>query len=101
MLSMRKIQEVLRLKHELHFSNRAIARSCSIPRGTVANYLERARAAGLSFRDPTTSGIIDPAKAGFVLKHQADRALGSLLLDDLSHHPGEFFLNVCWRVVST
>lgn len=52
MLSMRKIQEVLRLKYELHLSNRAIARSCTIPRSTVANYLQRARAAGLGWPLP-------------------------------------------------
>jgi transposase len=61
MLSMRKIQEVLRLKHELHFSNRAIARSCSIPRSTVANYLARARAAGLSWPlpDPWDESLLE------------------------------------------
>jgi transposase len=52
MLSMRKIQEVLRLKHEFHFSNRAIARSCSLSHSSVANYLQRARAAGLSWPLP-------------------------------------------------
>jgi transposase len=52
MLSMRKIQEVLRLKHEFHFSNRAIARSCSLSHSSVANYLRRTRAAGLSWPLP-------------------------------------------------
>jgi len=51
-LSMRKIKEVLRLKFELHLKNRAIARSCSIPHSTVANYLRRAGAAGLSWPLP-------------------------------------------------
>jgi transposase len=46
-LSMRKIKEVLRLKFELQLKNREIARSCSIPHSTVANYLSRAGAAGL------------------------------------------------------
>jgi transposase len=46
-LSMRKIKEVLRLKFELGFANRQIARSCSINHSTVADYLYRAKAAGL------------------------------------------------------
>src|SRR5262245_47842186 len=51
-LSMRKIKEVLRLKFELQLKNREIARSCSIPHSTVANYLRRASAAGLSWPLP-------------------------------------------------
>lgn len=47
-LSMRKIREVLRLKFGLGLKNRAIARSCSIPRSTVANYVFRATQAGLT-----------------------------------------------------
>jgi transposase len=46
-LSMRKIKEVLRLKFELGLGNRQIARSCSINHNTVADYLRRAKAAGL------------------------------------------------------
>src|SRR5437870_13538927 len=44
---MRKIKEVLRLKFELGLANRQIARSCSINHSTVADYLYRAKAAGL------------------------------------------------------
>ncbi|HSW38633.1 MAG TPA: IS21 family transposase [Acidobacteriota bacterium] len=47
-LSMRKIREVLRLKFRLKLKDRAIARSCSIPRSTVANYVFRAIQAGLT-----------------------------------------------------
>jgi transposase len=46
-LSMRKIKEVLRLKYGLGLKNREIARSCSIPRSSVANYLIRAKQAGI------------------------------------------------------
>ena len=46
-LSMRKIREVLRLKFGLGLKDRAIARSCSIPRSSVANYVFRAKQAGL------------------------------------------------------
>jgi transposase len=44
---MRKIKEVLRLKLHLGLKNREIARSCSIPRSSVANYLIRAKQAGI------------------------------------------------------
>jgi transposase len=46
---MRKIKEILRLKFELKLKNREIARSCQIPHSTVANYLRRARDAGLTW----------------------------------------------------
>jgi transposase len=46
-LSMRKIREVLRLKYSLSLKDRQIARSCSIPRSSVANYVFRAKQAGL------------------------------------------------------
>lgn len=48
-LSMRKIREILRLKHEVGLSARQIARSCSVSRSTVSEYLSRASAAGLSW----------------------------------------------------
>ncbi|MQG58011.1 MAG: helix-turn-helix domain-containing protein, partial [SAR202 cluster bacterium] len=41
-LSMRKISEILRLKHEAGLTNRQIAQSCGRSRSTIANYLERA-----------------------------------------------------------
>ena len=51
-LSMRKIREVLRLKHEVGLSNRAIARACQVSNSTVGEYLERAQAAGLGWPVP-------------------------------------------------
>ena len=50
---MRKIKEVLRLKYAHELSERQIARSCGISRSTVAEYLMRARAAGLSWPVPS------------------------------------------------
>ncbi len=44
---MRKTREVLRLKFGLGLKDRQIARSCSIPRSSVGNYILRARQAGL------------------------------------------------------
>ncbi len=55
-LTMRKVAEVLRLKWECQLSNRAIARSCSISHSTVAEYLQRAQEAGLSWPLPADLG---------------------------------------------
>lgn len=49
---MRKVKEVLRLKWANGFSKRKIAASCGIGRATVADYLRRAEAAGLSWPLP-------------------------------------------------
>ena len=46
---MRKIKEVLRLKHEAGLSNRAIAGACKISNSTVGEYLRRAEAAGVGW----------------------------------------------------
>ncbi len=51
-LSMRKIREILRLKHHCNCSIREISRSCGIGRGTVGDYLHRAKAAGLDWPLP-------------------------------------------------
>ncbi len=51
-LSMRKIEEVLRLKYEAGLSHRAIAQSCSVSPSTVSEYITHARAAGLSWPLP-------------------------------------------------
>jgi len=46
-LPMRKIREILRSKHEVGLSHRAIARACSVGVGAVSLYVARARKAGL------------------------------------------------------
>ena len=51
---MRKIKEVLRLKYECGLSAREIACSCSIARSTVADYLMKAQAAGLTWPQAST-----------------------------------------------
>lgn len=51
-LSLRKIREVLRLKHEVGLSNRAIARACRVSNSTVGEYLARARQADLNWPLP-------------------------------------------------
>jgi DNA-binding transcriptional regulator LsrR (DeoR family) len=47
-LSMRKIEEILRLKYEVGLTHREIARSCAVSASTVSEYIIHARAAGLS-----------------------------------------------------
>ena len=56
-LSMRTIKEVLRLKLACGLSDRQVARSCSIGRATVSEYLRRAEKAGLSW--PLPEGMDD------------------------------------------
>jgi len=51
---MRRVREILRLKHEAGVSDRQIARSLSLARSTVAVTLERAAAAGLRWPLPAT-----------------------------------------------
>ena len=48
-LSMRRIRDLLRLKYAQGLSDRAVARSLGLGKGTVGNYLARARQAGLSW----------------------------------------------------
>lgn len=58
-LSMRKIKEILRLRHACGLSEREIARSCGIARSSVGGYLGRARVAGLSW--PLPPGLDETA----------------------------------------
>jgi hypothetical protein len=51
-LSMRKLREVLRLKHERGLSNRRIGKSLKISHTTVAEYLARATQAGVGWPLP-------------------------------------------------
>src|SRR5205823_7603315 len=51
-LSMRQVREVLRLKWACGLSDRKIAQSLRVSRPTVAEYVRRAQAAGLSWPLP-------------------------------------------------
>src|SRR3954452_20860563 len=57
-VSMRRLREILRLKHACGATDRAIARSVGVARSTVALSLERAAAAGLTWPLPET--LTDP-----------------------------------------
>ena len=52
-LAMRQVREVLRLKWAIGLSERKIAHGLGISRPTVAEYVRRAQAAGLSWPLPT------------------------------------------------
>lgn len=56
-LLMRRIRDVLRLKHAQGLSERAIAASLGLGKGTVGVYLGRARRAGLGW--PLPDGLSD------------------------------------------
>jgi len=56
-LSMRKIEEILRLKYQVRLSHRAIAKSCAVSTSTVSEYVTHAKAAGI--RWPLPEGISD------------------------------------------
>jgi len=58
-LSMRKIMEVLRLRHANGLSVSPIAESCQVSRSTVSEYLNRAEAAGISWPLPEGMGEDD------------------------------------------
>jgi transposase len=51
-LTLKKIREILRLKHEAGLSDRAIAGACKISNSTVGEYLRRAEGAGVSWPIP-------------------------------------------------
>jgi transcriptional regulator with XRE-family HTH domain len=51
-LPMRKIREILRLRHEKGLSQRAVAAACGMGAGTVSEYLSRAAQAGVNWPLP-------------------------------------------------
>lgn len=78
-LSMRKITELLRHRHELKCSYREIASSLNMSISTVADYLARSKAAGFSW--PLPEGITEealyqklflPSETTGTPKHQPD-----------------------------
>ena len=53
---MRRVKEVLRLAHELGYSNRQIQESVRMGRTSVGEYLARAREAGVRYADVAGMG---------------------------------------------
>ncbi len=64
---MRKLRELLRLKHEAGLSHRAIARACTLGLGTVTAYLQRAALAGLTW--PLPADLDDAALEARLFRH--------------------------------
>lgn len=71
-LSMRKIKEILRLKYDCGLTNRQIAKSCATARSTVADYLSKAKSAGLTWPIPD---------------HLSDTDIYNLLFTNKKHKP--------------
>ena len=71
-VTMRKIREVLRLKFDLHLSDRDIGRSVRLGRTTVQNYVRRAQNAGLAW---PISAELDDAQLEALLFRQAEVSL--------------------------
>ena len=51
-LSMRKLEEILRLKYEAKLSHRQIGIACQVSAGTISDYVTRAKAAGVNWPLP-------------------------------------------------
>src|SRR6266581_3869656 len=105
-LSMRQVHEVLRLKWAGGLSDRQIAQSLGLSRPTIAAYVQRAQAAGLSwplpegldeatlerllFPPPPTKGLFTPVapdnlKAAVTRAHRYEPELNRTYLD-LAYH---------------
>ena len=67
-ISMRKIEEILHLKFEAQLSHRAIAKSCRVSPSTVGEYVNRAKAAGLSW--PLPEGLTADQLEALLFPHE-------------------------------
>jgi transposase len=79
---MRKVREVLRLKWEQGLSNRAIAASCRLSSATVYEYVNRARAAGLTW--PLDSSLTDQALEALLFRPPLTPAQAARVTPDWS-----------------
>ncbi|NOQ45860.1 MAG: IS21 family transposase, partial [Desulfobulbaceae bacterium] len=100
-LSMRKIREILRLKHHSNCSIREISRSCGIGRGTVGDYLHRAKAAGLDW--PLPDELSDTALEQRLFPSSSARTTQSRFIPDFHEVHKELqsrksvTLNLLWQ----
>ena len=68
-LLMRKIREILRLRHEQGLSHEAVAQACAVGVGTVNRYLRRAVRRGCVFR---MMWIADSGRSGSAIPDEVD-----------------------------
>ena len=73
-LLMRKIREVLRLKHEQGLSHQAVAQACAVGVGTVNRYLQRAAQRGLGW--PLPDDLDDAALEARLFRRRLPRGGG-------------------------
>jgi transposase len=66
---MRKLRDILRLRYDAGLNHRAIAQACAVGLGTVTTYLQRARAAGLTW--PLPDDLDDAALEARVFRRAA------------------------------
>ena len=92
---MRRLRELLRLKHDAGLSHRAIAQACAVGLGTVTMYLQRVAAAGLSW--PLLDDLYDAAPEARVFAPPASRRRARCrLLRPSSHYaPRDWFTDAC------
>jgi transcriptional regulator with XRE-family HTH domain len=77
---MRRLREILRLRYEAGFTQRAIADVCRIGLGTVSTYLQRAEAAALTW--PLADDLDDAALEARLFVRPAWPATGDRALPD-------------------
>jgi len=77
---MRRIREVLRQRWECGLSERTVASSCSLARSTVAKYVQRAQAAGLSW--PLPEGLTDEELERRLFPAESPAETGAAIVPD-------------------
>lgn len=100
-LSMRNIREILRLKHYCNRSIREISGSCGIGRGTVSDYLNRAKVAGISW--PIPDDLTDTSLEQRLFPSTAPRTISPRFVPDFQEIHKELqsrkhvTLNLLWQ----
>jgi transposase len=100
-LTMRKVREVLRLKHGMGLSVRQIAGSCSMSAGAVCGYLQRAQAAHLNW--PLPDDLDDAALEASLFPSAANLAARGAPLPDCQriheelHSHRHLTLSLLWQ----
>jgi hypothetical protein len=75
-LSMRKVREVLRLKHALGMSYRAISEATGVGKTAAAEYVHRAAVIGVTWPVPEAMGDAELERGLFPVVGTARRSIG-------------------------